>query len=60
MYVSIKMRPQLEYGSVHLYNEIKNIRQYIPKNDQKEVLRTVFWNGYMAHPECVLLAMISM
>ena len=60
MYSSIKKREQLEFSAVHLFEEIENIRNEVPENEQELLLRYVCWNGYSAHPESVILAMISM
>ena len=59
MYAAIKHDERLEKGAVHLYSEIRNIIDHISPGEQDLVLRSVAWNAYMAHPENVLLAMIS-
>ena len=59
MYSSIKKREQLEFSAVHLFEEIENIRNEVPEKEQELVLRYLCWNDYSAHPESVILAMIS-
>lgn len=56
----VKKSPTLDFGAVHLFNEIKNIRSVgMPADEEALVLKYVQINGYMAHPENLLLAMVG-
>lgn len=54
----IKSQPQAINGSRHLFNYIKWIRQ-LPEHMQDIVQRSVQINGFFAHPENIILSMIT-
>ena len=56
----VKKNPGIEFGSVHLHTEIKNIRSLkMTGAAEALVLKYVEINGFMAHPENVLVAMLG-
>ena len=59
MYSGIKKDERIEKGPLHLFNEIKNVKNQITPEEQDLLLRNIAWNSYMAHPENIILAMIS-
>ena len=57
-YAAIKMQSDVVHGPLHLFNEIKNIRENCRENLQL-LLTSVQRNGFFAHPHCVLVAMLG-
>lgn len=55
---SIKVRPEVKYGPEHLLNLIKRSR-YMPCHLRTIVDKIIQVNGYFAHPENILLAMLA-
>ncbi|CAG9818134.1 unnamed protein product [Phaedon cochleariae] len=55
---SIKLKPDMKYGSLHLFNLIQRSR-YLPSNSRQIVDRIIQVNGYLAHPENILLCMLG-
>lgn len=55
---SIKLKPDIKYGSLHLFNLIQRSR-YLPSNLRQIVDKIIQVNGYFAHPENILLCMLG-
>ena len=58
MWFSIKSKPSCKDGSRHLWQTI-HLSRYLPDDLRKVVNAVLHRNGYFAHPENLLLAMIT-
>ncbi|CAH1111453.1 unnamed protein product [Psylliodes chrysocephalus] len=58
VWFSIKTQPSIQYGSVHLYEMIHKSREF-PDKIKTIINRVISTNAYFAHPENILLAMIT-
>jgi hypothetical protein len=58
MWFSIKTKPSCKDGSKHLWQTIK-LSRYLPASLKKIIDPVLHRNGYFAHPETLLLGMIS-
>ena len=54
----IKIKPEVKYGPIHLYNIIIRSR-YMSPNLRNIIEKIIQVNGYFAHPENILLGMIG-
>lgn len=54
----IKTKPEGKYGSLHLFNIIQRSR-YLPLPLKNLINKVIQTNGYFAHPENLLLCMLS-
>ena len=63
IYTEIRIAPSITKGPIHLYNELKyinSLQNYVLSKEHKMVLmRSIENNGFFAHPECILLAMLG-
>ena len=60
VHAEIKLKPQLEHGPIHLFNELTYINRLQATTEEKNVLRKKLQNNsYYAHPEFVILASLG-
>ncbi|KAF0292331.1 hypothetical protein FJT64_009680 [Amphibalanus amphitrite] len=57
--MSIRHQPDLVEAPKHLYNQLERQRRHLSGVALDTVQQSVRRNGYMAHPEAVLLAMLG-
>lgn len=58
MWFEIKTNPYLEYGARHLFTTI-SVSRKLPKILQPIIKKVIQDNGYFAHPENILIAMLT-
>lgn len=58
IWFSIKCKPSCKYASRHLHEAIKRSR-YLPQELKKVIDPVIQRNGYYAHPENILLSMLT-
>lgn len=59
MWFSIKSRENVRMGPIHLFNYIKSVRENFDQKIQSIIFKVVKNNSYFAHPENILLTMLT-
>lgn len=59
MFANIKLKHRLTDAAAHLYDEITLANKHCQPEEKQVVLSSVQQNGYMAHPESIILAMLG-
>ena len=58
MWFTIKQKPHIKYGSQHVFRQIQLLR--LVKKETRDIVEPYVQRGaYHAHPECIILAMLS-
>ena len=59
LHLSIKQQPSILDGPKHLYNEIQAVKKYFGVEERRDILHYINTNGFFAHPENILAAMLG-
>ncbi|XP_063687725.1 uncharacterized protein LOC134820989 [Bolinopsis microptera] len=59
VFANIKMKSSLIDAPAHLFDQIRFTREHCEPAERKVIFESIQQNGYMAHPESVILAMLG-
>lgn len=57
VFANIKLKSSLADAPNHLFEKIVMTKQHCTDSEQKVIFKSIQQNSYMAHPECIILAM---